>query len=188
MKLIVGLGNPGRLYARSRHNIGALAASALAKREGIVLRRERTIPAMSARLFFKTEPVIVATPLTYMNLSGAAVGPLVRHYRTDLSDLVVVYDDLDLELGSLRMRPRGSAGGHNGMRSIIAVLGTNEFCRLRIGIGRPASASADVARYVLSSFGLREKKILECSVDNACSCLETWATEGETKCMNIFNR
>ncbi|MCU0650986.1 MAG: aminoacyl-tRNA hydrolase [Candidatus Omnitrophica bacterium] len=188
MKLIVGLGNPGRLYANSRHNVGALTANTLARRQGYVLRREKTIPAMSAKVFFSKDCAIVSTPLTYMNLSGPAVGALMRHYRADLTELVVVYDDLDLVLGSLRMRPDGSAGGHNGMRSVIAALGSNEFSRLRIGIGRPQDRSADTARYVLSAFGRREKKVLLETVDNACSCLETWVSEGTTRCMNIFNK
>lgn len=188
MKLIVGLGNPGIFYANTRHNIGAMAVNALAKASKVSLRRERMFPARTARTFFETEAVTLAVPLTYMNLSGAAVAPLVRHLRVSLPDLIVVYDDLDLDMGTLRLRPSGSAGGHNGMKSIIAALGTGEFPRLRIGIGRPASREADVARYVLSSFGRRDKKTLEQTIHNACDCLQAWAVEGTTRCMNIYNR
>ncbi|HNQ51399.1 MAG TPA: aminoacyl-tRNA hydrolase [Candidatus Omnitrophota bacterium] len=188
MKLIVGLGNPGILYANSRHNIGAMAVNALAKETNAPLRRERTIPARTAKAFFEKEAVTLAVPLTYMNLSGAAVAPLLRHTRTAVQDLIVVYDDLDLDMGVLRLRPAGSAGGHNGMKSIIAALGTDDFCRLRIGIGRPARRDADVARYVLSSFGRRERKALDEAIENACNCLQSWAVEGTTRCMNIYNR
>ena len=188
MKLIVGLGNPGLIYAHSRHNIGAMTVAALAKAAKAPLRRQRTVPAMTAKTFFETEPVTLAVPVTYMNVSGAAVGPLMRHTGILLPDLIVVYDDLDLDLGSLRVRASGSAGGHNGMRSIIAALGSSEFCRLRIGVGRPASRDADVARYVLSSFGRKEKKLLEETIENAGSCLRAWVIEGTTRCMNIYNR
>jgi peptidyl-tRNA hydrolase, PTH1 family len=188
MKLIVGLGNPGIFYANSRHNIGAMTVAALAKSAKLTLRRERTIQAKTAKTFFEEEPVVLAIPLTYMNLSGAAVGPLMRHTRTALSDLIVVYDDLDLEMGSLRVRAQGSAGGHNGMKSIIAALGTSDFCRLRMGVGRPASPEADVARYVLSSFSRKEKKLLDETIQNACRCLQAWVNEGITRSMNIYNR
>jgi len=188
MKLIVGLGNPGLIYANSRHNIGAMTVNALAKLSKVKLRRERTIPVSAVKTFFEEESVMLAIPLTYMNLSGSAVGPLMRYTRAALSDLIVVYDDLDLEMGALRVRAQGSAGGHNGMKSIIAALGTNDFCRLRIGVGRPASRTADVAHYVLSSFGRGEKKMLDETIQNACGCLQTWVTEGTTRCMNIYNR
>ncbi|MFA5100459.1 MAG: aminoacyl-tRNA hydrolase [Candidatus Omnitrophota bacterium] len=188
MKLIVGLGNPGRIYANSRHNIGAMTVNALAKLSHVTLRRERKIPASTVKAFFEEEPVMLAVPLTYMNLSGAAVGPLMKHTRTALSDLIVVYDDLDLDTGDLRVRSQGSAGGHNGMKSIIAALGTSSFCRLRIGVGRPGSRDADVARYVLSAFGRREKKMVDETIQNACSCLQAWVIEGTTRCMNIYNR
>ena len=144
--------------------------------------------AMAAKTFFETEPVTLAVPLTYMNLSGAAVGPLVRYTGIPLSDLIVVYDDLDLEMGSLRVRASGSAGGHNGMRSIIAALGTDEFCRLRIGVGRPGARDADVSRDVCSSFGRKEKKLLDETIGKACSCLRAWVIEGTTRCMNNYNR
>jgi peptidyl-tRNA hydrolase, PTH1 family len=188
MKLIVGLGNPGIFYANSRHNIGAMTVNALAKLMKVSLRRERTIQAKAVKTFFENEAVTMAVPQTFMNLSGAAVGPLMKHTRAALSDLIVVYDDLDLDMGSLRLKPSGSAGGHNGMKSIIAVLGTDEFARLRIGIGRPGNPDADVARYVLSSFSRREKKMLDETIQNACGCLQAWVTEGTTRCMNIYNR
>ena len=188
MKLIVGLGNPGIFYANSRHNIGAMTVAALAKSAKLALRRERTIQAKTGKTFFENEAVTLAIPQTFMNLSGVAVGPLMKHMRTALSDLIVVYDDLDLEMGDLRLRPSGSAGGHNGMKSIIAALGTSDFPRLRIGIGRPANPDADVARYVLSSFGRREKKMLDATIENACNCLQAWVIEGTTRSMNIYNR
>lgn len=188
MKLIVGLGNPGSLYANTRHNIGARAVTDLARRMKAVLRRERSIQASSVKLIFDGNPVVLSVPSTYMNLSGTAVGPLVKHYGVDLPDIIVVHDDLDLPFGDLRLRASGSSGGHNGMRSIIAVLGGGGFCRLRIGIGRPVLPGVDPADYVLSPFSRKEKAAVDETVKNACDCLEMWISKGTISCMNIFNR
>jgi len=148
-----------------------MVVNALAKTLHVALRRQWAIPARTARAFIGSEAVILAVPLTYMNLSGTAVAALLRQAKTALSDLIVVYDDLDLDIGVLRLRPSGSAGGHNGMRSIISALGSSEFSRLRIGIGRPVKPEADIVKYVLSPFGRKEKRFwMKRSIRPANAC------------------
>jgi PTH1 family peptidyl-tRNA hydrolase len=187
MKLIVGLGNPGRIYAGLRHNIGSSVAKALAKRYKIALRREFRVPALSAKVRVDNLDFILAVPLVYMNLSGSAVSGLVKKHRIDLGDLLVVCDDLDLEFGRLRIRPAGSSGGHRGLQSAIQALGAKDFCRLRVGIGRPEREDKDAADYVLSQFTRREAKQVPEVICRACDCLELWIKAGVTKAMNIFN-
>ena len=126
-------------------------------------------------------------PLTFMNLSGSCIKPLLKKYKIDSADLLVVCDDLDLELGRIKMRPHGSSGGHRGLQSVIDNLGTQEFSRLRIGIGRPGK-DLDTADYVLSAFGRDEKKQVKEVVDRGVDCCRTWLTDGVAVCMNIFNK
>lgn len=186
MKLIVGLGNPGRLYIDSRHNIGFLLIRALAKSWNVNLKKDRQLPSLIGKARFKGRYVLLAMPLTFMNLSGVAVAELVNKYDIDIEDLLVVCDDLDLELGRIRLKPRGSSGGHRGLRSIIDTLETDGFCRLRIGIGR-APLKSQTSDYVLSSFNKQEKAKIKDIIENAASCCQAWLTEGLDKCMNAFN-
>jgi PTH1 family peptidyl-tRNA hydrolase len=188
MRLIIGLGNPGPRYEHTRHNIGARIVKALAKQQGVLLKRGLFSRSLTARTAINGRPVILAVPLTYMNLSGQAAGALARKHRIPPEDILVVYDDLDLEPGKIRIRPEGSAGGHNGMKSVIASLGSQEFCRLRIGVGRPAQAQADIAEYVLSPFLKSEQPSVQDAIDAGCSCIESWATDGIEKTMNLYNR
>ncbi|MFA4888352.1 MAG: aminoacyl-tRNA hydrolase [Candidatus Omnitrophota bacterium] len=187
MKLIVGLGNPGMLYAFSRHNIGFSIAKALAKARKSSFKKELGIPALSAGLKFAGNSVLIAAPLTFMNLSGAAVSALLKKYAIEPGNLLVVCDDLDLEFGCMRIRPQGSSGGHRGLQSIIGQLQSKDFCRLRVGIGRPAESKA-AAEYVLSAFIAREKKELKQIIAKALDCCETWIKKGTSEAMNEFNQ
>ena len=133
MKLVIGLGNPGRRYAGTRHNVGFDVLDLLAERHRL---EWESAPAAGLIAKWRAVSVLLAKPLTFMNLSGHAVGELLRFYKIDLQDSLIVVDDVNLDLGRLRARPSGSAGGHNGLKSIIAALGTEEFARLRVGVGR----------------------------------------------------
>lgn len=187
MKLIVGLGNPGRAYIDSRHNIGFAVVKKLSREEKAALKSDKGTFSLSAKCKFGQEAVILALPLTYMNLSGAAVVALLKKHRIDTGDLLVICDDLDLGFGRLKVSPSGSSGGHRGLKSIIESLGGRDFCRLRIGIGRPLK-SKDPAEYVLAPFPRAEKKVLSSIIEEASLCCRLWTREGAVKSMNIFNR
>ncbi|MFC1805293.1 aminoacyl-tRNA hydrolase, partial [Candidatus Omnitrophota bacterium] len=186
VKLIVGLGNPGRLYINSRHNIGKSCVMALAKAYKITLKKDRD--ASSGRGRIKGTAVVLALPMTYMNLSGVSVGTLVRKHRIDLSDLLVVCDDLDLDLGRIKIKGSGSSGGHRGLGSIIDSLQSRDFCRLRLGIARPKAGKGDTSRYVLSPFARGERMRVRRMMGAACDCCSSWISDGITKSMNIFNQ
>jgi PTH1 family peptidyl-tRNA hydrolase len=182
-KIIVGLGNPGRNYANTRHNLGFMVVDELARRGGDGSARKRFRSAvMEARL--PAGKTILVKPQTYMNESGHAVREVLNWYRAEPDRLLVVVDDLDLPFGQLRIRGNGSAGGHNGLRSIIGQLGTQEFPRLRIGIGRgPRQARA----HVLSHFAPSEQQRLPALIDAAADVVELWMTEGIIAAMNQVN-
>jgi len=183
-KLVVGLGNPGAAYAHNRHNVGFRVVSRYARTHHLEFDQRQAgarlamLPADSLRL-------ILARPQTYMNRSGDAVRGLVHWYKIALPDLLVVYDDMDLPLGTLRLRPGGSAGGHHGMESIIAQLGTEAFARLRIGIGR-ATNREDV-NHVLGDFLPAEERLVNEVLDRAVAAIDCWLTEGIVVAMNRFN-
>jgi PTH1 family peptidyl-tRNA hydrolase len=183
--LIVGLGNPGVKYAANRHNVGFQCVDRLAAAHGFtfdrLLHRARVANGLIAG-----HRVVLARPLTYMNRSGQAVGPLVHWYKLPLDRLLVIHDDLDLPLGTIRLRPSGSAGGHNGLDSIIQALGSQEFPRLRVGIGRPPSGW-DPADYVLSDFTRDEVPVIASVYDRVVAASECWLSEGLTAAMNRFN-
>lgn len=174
MKLIVGLGNPEPRYDLTYHNIGFAVLDALA--DGLdapFLKKE--CKALTAHTYITEEPLILAKPQTYMNLSGEAVSELAARYKLDVSrDVLVVVDDIDLDVGVLRLRTKGSPGTHNGLRNIAALVGP-EFMRLRIGIGRPQNAFMDLAAYVLSKIAEPNKTILLQSVGRAVNALKEWA-------------
>ncbi|MFH0855342.1 MAG: aminoacyl-tRNA hydrolase [Candidatus Omnitrophota bacterium] len=198
MKLIVGLGNPGFIYSGSRHNIGFQAVKYLAKSKNLALKKEKGISALSGKVKVKGVDTVLALPLTFMNLSGEAVRPLLKKYGQDLSDLLVVCDDLDLEFGRLRLCSKGSSAGHRGIQSIIEHLGSNEFSRVRVGIGSPwrllpgskgCGPKDDTTRdYVLSRFNRREISGLAAIIEKASDCCVSWVSEGVEKSMNAFNR
>lgn len=186
MKLIVGLGNPGRIYAGSRHNIGYFVVKAFAKECKIPLKKESGASCLAGRSKFRGQNLILALPLTFMNLSGIAVSSLVKKYKIGPNNLLVVCDDLDLEFGRLKLKESGSSAGHRGIKSVIESLNTQDFCRLRVGIGRPAGNS-DAAGYVLAPFGKKEKIQLKEIIGKAVDCCRVWAVKGINEAMNIFN-
>ncbi|MBI3967956.1 MAG: aminoacyl-tRNA hydrolase [Chloroflexi bacterium] len=186
MKIVVGLGNVGARYANTRHNAGFLCVDALARAHGLRFV-ERRFDAELARGTITGEPVVLAKPQTFMNLSGRAVRPLLNWYKLDPKDLLIVADDLDLEFGRLRLRPRGSAGGQRGIESIIAALGTQEVSRLRIGIGRPPP-KWDPADYVLLPLTPSERAEFDKAVERAAAAVECWIERGVDAAMNEFNR
>ncbi|MGH2454769.1 MAG: aminoacyl-tRNA hydrolase [Candidatus Limnocylindria bacterium] len=189
MKVICGLGNPGERYRLTRHNVGFRVVDLLADRwgrtgEGRVrdgaARLEVDRPAPVGR-------VLLVKPLKFMNLSGAPLRAAIRHTDVDLArDLLVVTDDVDLPLGRIRLRREGSAGGHNGLRDIIASLGTNELSRLRVGIGRPGAARATVD-HVLATFKPAERELADEAIATAADAAETWLSEGIEAAMNRYN-
>ena len=185
MKLIVGLGNPGRRYRETRHNVGWEVISRLARRARIAVDEEDGFSDVGRGAIGGTR-VILARPQTYVNVSGEAVRDLRRRHRLRPQDIVVVVDDLDLPLGRLRLRASGSAGGHNGLKSIIEALGTTEFPRLRVGIGRPAEG-VDPADHVLTRFTSDEQAVVDAALDRAAEAIETAITEGIETAMNRFN-
>ncbi len=184
IKLIVGLGNPGARFARNRHNAGFLIADRFALAHDLVFARKRFNAAL-AEGTVSGERVMVAKPQTFMNASGEAVGKLFAFFKIAPLDLIVVYDDLDLPLGKLRLRANGSSGGHHGMESIIERIGTSDFPRLRIGIGRP-NPNADID-HVLSDFEPEERGVMDETFARAADALDVWLADGIEKAMNRFN-
>ncbi len=182
--LIVGLGNPGRRYAETRHNVGFMTVDELARRHGVVDVSER-MGAWTGRARIAERDVLLVKPQTFMNASGEAVGRLWRWYRLSLEQLFVVGDDIDLPFGRLRLRQRGSAGGHNGLRSIFAHVGSQEVARLKIGVGRPAER--DARDHVLSSFSPEERAALPGLLGRAADAVELVLRDGIIAAMNAVN-
>ncbi len=187
MKLIVGLGNPGIEYQFTPHNMGFLAVDRIAEECGVRVNN-RHCRAQTARTRIAGREVVLAKPETFMNLSGASVAELVREYEAKPEeDLVLLYDELDLPFGSLRVRPRGRSAGHNGVQSIIGALGTQEFTRIRLGIG-PDHPVGDGARYVLSQFKKAQLETVSEVLDQAAEAVKVILAEGVQAAMNRFNR
>jgi PTH1 family peptidyl-tRNA hydrolase len=183
--LVTGLGNPGRDYRDTRHNVGFMLIDRLAERLNVTTVRVE-MKAILRKTNYLGHPLILAKPQTYMNLSGRAVGSLLRYYKIPVEHLMVAYDDIDLPLGTLRIRPGGGSGGQKGMISIIENLGTENFPRLRIGIGRPPGRM-EAARYVLDRFQNDEKELLLSTLDRAVEAVFTFVTLGLETAMNRFN-
>ena len=183
--LIVGLGNPGLAYRHNRHNVGFMVADALADKLEIPLKRVK-FKAQIGNGKLEDIPIIIAKPLTFMNKSGEAVAPLVRYFKVPLERLLVIHDDMDLPLGTLRMRPSGGSAGHNGMLSIFDKLGTNAIPRLRVGIGRPPGRM-DPADYVLQDFPKGDEELLKMVIAQACEAALAFITTGLEKAMNTYN-
>ena len=180
LRLLVGLGNPGREYRDTRHNVGFILLDRLAARERVDFRAEKSWQAEIAR----AGDLLLCKPLTYMNLSGRAVRPLSQFYKIEPAQTLVILDDMALPLGKLRFRRHGSAGGHNGLQSIIDHAGTSAVPRLRIGIG---SADHDAVDHVLGRFALEEKAALEQSLDRALEAIDCARTHGLEAAMNAYN-
>lgn len=183
--LIVGLGNPGRQYQASRHNIGFMLVSHLAEKLEIAFTRVQS-KALVTKSNYQGRSLILAKPQTYMNLSGQAVSSLVRFYKIQLDNLLVVYDDVDLPYGRIRMRPSGGSAGQKGMQSIIGQLGTQEFPRMRMGVGRPPGSEA-AASYVLRDFSGEDADFLPPILDRGVEAVMTYITEDLTTAMNRYN-
>jgi peptidyl-tRNA hydrolase, PTH1 family len=193
MKLIIGLGNPGKIYAQNRHNIGFRCLTHLAKLYSIETNRRQCHSQVGGGKIAGVK-VVLARPVTFVNQSGEAVTCLVRKYDLTPSDLVVIHDDLDLPLGKLRLRPDGSAGGHKGIKSIISALGSEDFPRIKVGIGRPMKEDGtevkdedSIVDYVLSDFTPREDDIIKAAIAQVAKAVQSILTEGVTAAMNKFN-
>jgi PTH1 family peptidyl-tRNA hydrolase len=193
MKLIVGLGNPGKIYTQNRHNIGFRCLNHLAKLHSIETNRRQCHSQVGSGKIADVK-VVLARPVTFVNQSGEAVSCLVRNYEVTPNDLIVIHDDLDLPLGKIRIRPEGSAGGHRGINSIISALGSEDFPRIKVGIGRPMKEDGTVITdedsivdYVLSDFTPREDDIIKLAIAQVAQAIQSILTEGITAAMNKFN-
>ncbi len=193
MKLIVGLGNPGREYEKNRHNMGFMCLNHFARTQGIRFDKKQGRARIGSGEVAGSK-VVVARPQTFMNASGEAVSHLVRKFKISLEDLLVSHDDLDLPSGKLRLRQGGGSGGHKGIESIISCLGSQDFLRLRVGIGRPTvtegsseRSDADIIAYVLSDFSAQEKRIITTLIPEVGEAILCLLTEGLTAAMNKYN-
>lgn len=185
MRLFIGLGNPGKQYTDTRHNIGFKVIDFLAEQWSIPLNQQK-FNGIFGIGYVNGEKVWLVKPLTYMNLSGDCVRPLMEYFKIEVEDIVVIYDDLDLPVGKLRLRGKGSAGGHNGIKSLIAHLGTQEFNRIRVGIDRPKNGQK-VADYVLSNFSKEEYPEVVESIKKSAQACEGYTKDSFLSVMNKFN-
>jgi peptidyl-tRNA hydrolase, PTH1 family len=186
MKLIVGLGNPGRRYRETRHNVGFAVVDLLADRHGAAYEGAPGEALMARLRSVGPGGTLLVKPLTFMNLSGPAVSDVARYFRVDLPDVLVVADDVNLPLGKLRARPGGSDGGHKGFRSIIGQFGSQEFPRLRVGVGR-GDSRRDLADHVLAGFDADERPVIGAAIERAADAIELFASDGIEAVMNRFN-
>ena len=185
VRLVVGLGNPGEKYRFTRHNVGFMVVDRLARRHGLALNK-RKYDIHYGRGKVMDLPVLLAKPMTYMNRVGPAVRNLAHFYRLDTQDITVIHDDLDLVFGTLKIKEKGGDGGHNGVKSLVAALGTHLFTRIRVGIGRPQDPS-DVTGYVLNRFDAAQERRIEDVIEQATDALEMVITQGVSEAMNRFH-
>ena len=185
MFLIVGLGNPGRQYEHTRHNAGFDVMDALAEKYNISIS-ESGHKALFGKGMIGGQKVILAKPQTFMNLSGVCVAGLADYYSLDISDVLIIYDDVSLDIGKIRIRPNGSAGGHNGIKNLINELGTQEFQRIRVGVGKKPM-HYDLADWVLGHFKKDEREIMDKSVGLAAEAVESILDRGIGFAMNMYN-
>lgn len=185
--LIVGLGNPGSQYARTRHNAGFMVLDRLAEQWRANWTLEKKFKARLARTEREENKLFLCQPETYMNASGEAVGPIAAYYQVPPQNILVAVDDADLPFGEIRLRPKGSSGGHHGLESIEQHFGTQDFPRLRVGIGRQDPTVRQITGHVLSQFSTAESELLEKILKRACDQIESWLNEGILKAMSRFN-
>mgnify|MGYP000877516671 CR=1 FL=1 len=185
MYLIAGLGNPGKQYENTKHNVGFLTIDVLAEKLGIRVSKIKH-KALTGEGFISGEKVILVKPQTYMNLSGESIREILSFYKADPERLVVIYDDIDLPMGSLRIRKKGSAGGHNGLKNIIKMLGHDTFTRVRMGVGEKPK-NYDLADYVLGHFPVEERKVMDDATKTAAEAIRMIITESADAAMNHFN-
>ena len=184
--LVVFLGNPGLKYEGTRHNAGFMACDALAKARGVSVNRAR-FRALTGKCSIGGESVLLMKPQTYMNLSGEAVKQAADFYKIKAENIIVVSDEVSLPIGKLRIRQKGSAGGHNGLKNIIQQLGTDQFPRIRMGVGAPPHPDYDMADWVLSTFKNQDAADMEESAKRAAEAVECYITQGAQKAMNLYN-
>ncbi len=187
MKLVIGLGNPGKEYERTRHNIGFMVVEELARRQGVVFKKMFWFPARQVKCRIGEHEVRLIEPTTFMNRSGRAVWGAMKKWRAEAADTVVVYDDVDLGFGAIRVRGKGSGGSHNGMKSVLEWLQTKTFPRVRVGIG-PKPDGADMIEFVLGDFAEEEYLKLEKVVERAADAVESIFSIGTERTMNTFNQ
>jgi len=187
MKLIVGLGNPGKAYAHNRHNVGFRCLSYFARRHSIPFDRRQCRARISVGEVVGSK-LLLAKPQIFVNISGEVVGCLVEKYDVPLSNLLVIYDDLDLPLGKVRIRQSGGSGGHKGMKSIISTLGSEDFPRIRVGIGRPAQDAEDaIVSYVLGDLTAQEEEVIRSAIITVAEAIDCFLTQGIRAAMDKFN-
>ena len=184
MRIIVGLGNPGAEYANTPHSVGFETVDAIAAAAGVAWEEKRQFRCLWARVAIGGQSCLLVKPQTYMNLSGESVAPIVKYQNATNADLIVVQDDIDLALGRLRIRKGGSCGGHNGIRNIIERLGTQDFTRLKIGVGKDKS---NVVAHVLGKFDPATREIMNREIEGAVKAVIAIVKEGPDKAMNLFN-
>lgn len=185
MKIVVGLGNPGQEYSATRHNIGFMAVDKLAERWAVTAWRERYNAQVAE--YRGEETVLLVKPQTFMNLSGRAIVPLAAFYKVAYEDIIVIYDDLDLPVGRLRLRLKGGSGGHRGIESLLYESGKDDFARVRIGIGRPPQGW-ETANYVLGRFSPEEAPVISEALGQTAEAVECIIKDGFSKAMNTFNK
>ncbi len=185
--LAVFLGNPGLRYEGTRHNAGFMAADALSKKKNISIDRAR-FRALTATCPIGDQTVLLMKPQTYMNLSGEAVGQAARFYKVPADHILVISDDISLPIGAMRIRTKGSAGGHNGLKNIIAVLGTEEFPRIRLGVGSPPHPDYDTVDWVLSVFRNQDAVDMQAAASRAADAVECYIAQGPEKAMNLYSQ
>ena len=184
MKIIVGLGNPGAQYANTPHSVGFEAVDAIAASIGVAWEEKRQFKCLMARGTFAGQPVMLVKPQTFMNLSGESVAPVVRYHNATPADLLVIQDDIDLPVGRMRVRKNGSCGGHNGIRNIIERLGTPEFVRLKLGVGKDKS---DVIAHVLGKFAPTTRRVIDEVIAESVKAVDLILKNGADRAMNAYN-
>ncbi len=186
MKMVVGLGNPGKAYERSRHNAGFEVLDELARRAETTFRKSWLVSTQAAKMRADGEDVLLVKPRTFMNRSGQAVAPMLRRKGLGVEDLIVVLDDVELDCGKIRIRKKGGAGGHNGLQSVIQALGTEDFVRVRVGVG-PRPAGEHLVGHVLGPFSAEERAKMKDSMPRAADAVLAVIRDGADKAMNDFN-
>lgn len=184
--LVVGLGNPGNKYRNTRHNVGFMTLDYIASKENMEFKKSK-FKGETASKVIEDNNILFLKPDTFMNLSGESVISAAKFYKIPPEDIIIIYDDISLDIGKLRIRRKGSAGGHNGIKSIIANIGSQDFPRIKVGVGKQSEEFDDLADYVLSSFKINEKQELDNAIERAYAALKTILSDSVDKAMNLYN-